>query len=112
MSHFVSSQDNSTLVVHGVGNSKFLSLAVKDLLGKGLCIQGFCIRTWIRNNQDKAVRMIESIAQLIGANKLRMAFAEFEISTHLNEAIEQALDASATEKTVLKFDQVEFTSSA
>lgn len=54
-----------------------------SFVSKGLVVKGFSLRQWMSANKKKVPKMMETIAKLVNADKLRVEYTEYELSAEV-----------------------------
>mmetsp|Transcript_35182 Transcript_35182/g.56528 ORF Transcript_35182/g.56528 Transcript_35182/m.56528 type:complete len:94 (-) Transcript_35182:551-832(-) len=77
-----------------------------SFVAKGLVVKGFSLRQWMSANKKKVPKMMETLAKLVNADKLRVEFTEYELSAEFPEALEHSLEPGRGTKILLKVNDV------
>ena len=54
-----------------------------SFVAMGLVVKGFSLRQWMSANKKKVPKMMETIAKLVNADKLRVEYTEYELSAEV-----------------------------
>ena len=66
--------------------------------------RGRSLRAWMRANKKRAPKMLETVAKLARADKLRVEHTEYELSSEFAEAIEHAAEDARGTKIILRVE--------
>jgi len=98
--------DGAPLVVYGCMSGKAPSWPWHQWVFKQMEVKGFNLRSWMKANKKKIPPMMESIAKLVNADKLRVTYTEYELGTEFEEALEHALEEGRSTKIILKVKDI------
>ena len=120
-------QDGCELVCFGCVTGKPVTVPWTGLVGRGLVVRGFSLRKWMAANKKKVrysiirllrqldpltslytqvPKMLETLAKLVNADKIRVDFTEYELSSEFAEAMEHALEPGKGTKVLLRVNDV------
>ena len=99
-------QDGSRLVCFGCMSGRPITLPWTSLVARGLRVEGFSLRAWMSANKKRAPKMLETVAKLARADKLRVEHTEYELSSEFAEAIEHAAEDARGAKIILRVEDV------
>ena len=99
-------QDGSRLVCFGCMSGRPVTLPWTSLVARGLRVEGFSLRAWMRANKKRAPKMLETVAKIARADKLRVEHTEYELSSEFAEAIEHAAEDARGTKIILRVEDV------
>ena len=120
-------QDGGELVCFGCVTGKPVTVPWTGLVGRGLVVRGFSLRKWMAANKKKVrysiiqslrqldpltspytqvPKMLETLAKLVNADKIRVDFTEYELSSEFAEAMEHALEPGKGTKVLLRVNDV------
>lgn len=60
----------------------------------------------MREHRKKVPALLESVARLVSAGKLSLAYTEYELGSEFSEALEHALERGANTKVLLKVSDI------
>ncbi|PSC70227.1 trans-2-enoyl-reductase [Micractinium conductrix] len=98
--------EGGQLVVYGAMGGRAPHFTWQQWVFQGVQVKGFNVRRWVRDNKKKLPALLESMAKLVNAGKLRAEFTEYELHSELGEALEHASDRGRNTKILLKVTDV------
>ena len=99
-------QDGCPLVVYGCMSGKPPQFVWAQWVFKDLSVRGFNLRHWMSTNKKKIPLMLETLAKLVNADKLRLDFTEYELSEEFKEALDHAQESGRNTKVLLRVSDV------
>ena len=99
-------QDDCPLVVYGCMSGKPPSFPWQYWVGKGLKVEGFNLRRWMKEKKRRVPAMMESLAKLVNADKLRINFTEYELGSEFEEGLDHALESGRNTKILLRVTDI------
>ena len=94
------------LVIYGCMSGRAPTFPWQHWVFRDLKVQGFNLRRWMQNNKKKVPPMLETLAKLVNADKLRVNFTEYELSTEFDEALDHAMEEGRNTKVLLKVNDI------
>ena len=73
---------------------------------RGRAVRGFNLRHWMSANKKKIPLMLETIAKLVNADKLRLDFTEYELSEEFKEALDHAQESGRNTKILVRMSDI------
>ena len=98
--------DSAPLVIYGCMSGRAPSWPWNQWVFKQMQVNGFNLRTWMKNNKKKIPQMMEALAKLVNADKLRVTYTEYELGTEFDEALDHALEEGRSTKILLKVKDI------
>jgi len=98
--------DSGQLVIYGCMSGKAPSWPWNQWVFKQMQVNGFNLRRWMKDNKKKIPPMMEAIAKLVNADKLRVTYTEYELGTEFDEALDHALEEGRSTKILLKVKDI------
>ena len=99
-------QDGGKVVVFGCSSGKAPAWPWQHWVFKGLSVEGFNLRQWIKSHAVQNKTMLDSLAQLVTAGKLKLAHTEYDLASEFGEALEHALERGRSTKIILRVGDV------
>jgi trans-2-enoyl-CoA reductase len=98
--------DSAPLVIYGCMSGKAPAWPWNQWVFKQMQVNGFNLRLWMKNNKKKIPPMMEAIAKLVNADKLRVTYTEYELGTEFDEALDHAMEEGRSTKILLKVKDI------
>ena len=98
--------DSAPLVIYGCMSGRAPSWPWNQWVFKQMQVNGFNLRTWMKDNKKKIPQMMEALAKLVNADKLRVTYTEYELGTEFDEALDHALEEGRSTKILLKVKDI------
>ena len=98
-------QDGGKVVVFGCSSGKAPAWPWQHWVFKGLSVSGFNLRKWMITHAAELPKMVEAIATLVSAGKIKLNYTEYEIAGEFNEALEHALESGRSTKVLLRMQE-------
>ena len=98
--------DSAPLVIYGCMSGRAPSWPWSQWVFKQMQVRGFNLRKWMKSNKKKIPAMMESIAKLVNADKLRVTHTEYELGTEFDEALDHAMEEGRSTKILLKVKDI------
>jgi len=99
-------QEGCPLVIYGCMSGRAPMFPWQYWVFRDLKVQGFNLRRWMQNNKKKVPAMLETLAKLVNADKLTIAYTEYELSTEFDEALDHALEEGRNTKVLIKVTDI------
>ncbi|QDZ23160.1 trans-2-enoyl-CoA reductase [Chloropicon primus] len=98
--------DSAPLVIYGCMSGRAPSWPWNQWVFKQMQVNGFNLRKWMKTNKKKIPDMMEAIAKLVNADKLRVTHTEYELGTEFDEALDHAMEEGRSTKILLKVKDI------
>ena len=69
-------------------------------------VEGFNLRRWMKEKKRRVPAMMESLAKLVNADKLRINFTEYELGSEFEEGLDHALESGRNTKILLRVTDI------
>ena len=98
--------DGCPLVVYGCMTGRAPTFPWHYWVAKNLQVCGFSLRRWMKEKKKRVPTMMESLAKLVNADKLRVNYTEYELATEFDEALDHALEEGRSTKILIKVNDI------
>jgi len=99
-------QEGSPLVIYGCMSGRAPTWPWHYWVFKELKVVGFNLRRWMNTHKKRVPPMLETLAKLVNADKLRINYTEYELSTEFDEALDHALEEGRNTKVLIKVTDI------
>ncbi len=83
--------DGAPLVIYGCMSGRAPTWPWNQWVFKQMQVRGFNLRKWMKLNKKKIPKMMEAIAKLVNADKLRVTYTEYVLANSLPPSLSLAL---------------------
>jgi trans-2-enoyl-CoA reductase len=99
-------QPGCPLIVYGDMGGRAATFPNTAWISNALIVRGFSLRQWMSENKKKVPKMMDMIGKLVRADKLVVAYTDYELSSEFTEALEHACEDGRCTKVLLKVNDI------